>query len=80
VVPRDRGGGGRRRRALPGELWRRRGIALALLRTAFAEFHRRGIPRAELGVDAENPTGATRLYERAGMDVAFGWEFWEKEL
>jgi mycothiol synthase len=62
------------------EPWRRRGIALALLRTAFAEFHRRGIPRAELGVDAENPTGATRLYERAGMDVAFGWEFWEKEL
>jgi ribosomal protein S18 acetylase RimI-like enzyme len=60
------------------EPWRRRGIALALLRTAFSEFHRRGIPRAELGVDAENPTGATRLYERAGMHAALGWEFWEK--
>jgi len=62
------------------EPWRRRGIGLALLRTAFGEFHRRGIPRAELGVDAENVSGATRLYERAGMHAAFSWEFWEKEL
>jgi mycothiol synthase len=60
--------------------WRGRGIGLALLRTAFGDFHRRGIRRAELGVDAENPTGATRLYERAGMHVAYRWEFWEKEL
>ena len=60
--------------------WRRRGIGLALLRTAFGELHRRGIPRAELGVDSENPTGATRLYERAGMHVAYSSEAWEKEL
>ncbi len=60
--------------------WRRRGIGLALLHAAFGEFHRRGIPHAELGVDAESTTGATRLYERAGMHVAFSWEFWEKEL
>ena len=60
--------------------WRRRGVALALLHTAFGEFHRRKIPRAELAVDAENPTGATRLYERAGMHVALSWEVWEKEL
>jgi ribosomal protein S18 acetylase RimI-like enzyme len=60
--------------------WRRRGIGLALLGAAFTEFHRRGIPRAELGVDSENPTGATRLYERAGMHVAHAWETWEKEL
>jgi mycothiol synthase len=60
--------------------WRRRGIALALLHTAFAEFRRRGIPRAELGVDAESLTGATRLYERAGMREALSWEIWEKEL
>ena len=60
--------------------WRGRGVGLALLLAAFGEFHRRGIPRAELGVDAESPTGATRLYERAGMQVAFSWEFWGKEL
>ncbi len=60
--------------------WRRRGVALALLRTAFTEFHRRGIPRAELGVDSSNPTGATRLYERAGMHVVRSWEVWEKRV
>jgi mycothiol synthase len=60
--------------------WRRRGVGLALLRQAFREFHRRGIHRAELGVDAGNPTGATCLYERAGMHVALSWEFWEKEV
>jgi mycothiol synthase len=52
--------------------WRRRGLGLALLRHAFGEFYRRGQPRIGLGVDAENTTGATRLYERAGMRVA--WE------
>jgi mycothiol synthase len=51
--------------------WRRRGTALALLRHAFGEFYRRGKRSVALGVDAENPTGATRLYERAGMHVAY---------
>ena len=60
--------------------WRRRGIGLALLHSAFGELRRRGVPRVELGVDSENPTGATRLYERAGMRVAYAWELWEKEL
>lgn len=60
--------------------WRRRGVGLGLLRASFGEFHRRGILRAELGVDSENPTGATQLYERAGMYVAYSWETWEKEL
>jgi mycothiol synthase len=60
--------------------WRRRGLGLALLLTAFRAFRERGIARAELGVDSENPTGATRLYERAGMRVVFGWEFWRKDL
>jgi mycothiol synthase len=60
--------------------WRRRGIGLALALTAFAELRRRGIPRVELSVDAESPTGANRLYRRAGMHVAYGWEFWEKTL
>src|SRR5438309_385465 len=49
--------------------WRRRGIASALLWHAFAEYHRRGEPHVGLGVDAQNPTGATRLYEHAGMRV-----------
>jgi mycothiol synthase len=49
---------------------RKKGIAQALLEEAFGEFHRRGYERVGLGVDAESPTGAVRLYERAGMHVA----------
>ena len=60
--------------------WRRRGIANALLRHAFAEYHRRGEPHVGLGVDAQNPTGATRLYERAGMRVVTEDVVFEKEL
>ncbi|MGH2509136.1 MAG: GNAT family N-acetyltransferase, partial [Ktedonobacteraceae bacterium] len=47
--------------------WRRRGLALALLYHTFGEFYRRGIFRCALTVDAANPSGATRLYEHAGM-------------
>jgi mycothiol synthase len=59
---------------------RKRGIGLALLRHAFAEFYRRGEPRVALGVDAQNPAGATRLYERAGMHVAYEAIAFAKEL
>jgi ribosomal protein S18 acetylase RimI-like enzyme len=47
--------------------WRRQGLALAILHHAFREFAARGKPRAGLGVDSQNLTGATRLYEKAGM-------------
>lgn len=50
--------------------YRRRGLGEALLRHTFAEFARRGFEAVGLGVDAENPTGAVGLYERAGMYVA----------
>jgi mycothiol synthase len=51
-------------------LWRGRGLGLALLRGSFAELARRSRRIVELGVDAENLTGAVRLYERAGMSVS----------
>jgi mycothiol synthase len=60
--------------------WRRRGLGLALLHHAFGEFWRRGERTIGLGVDAENPTGATRLYERAGMDVTLEYVVYEKRL
>lgn len=60
--------------------WRRRGLGLALLLHAFQEFHRRGAPYVSLGVDSENPTGATRLYERAGMRVEREYLTFEKAL
>lgn len=47
--------------------WRRQGLGLALLHHSFGEFYRIGQTRAGLGVDASSLTGATRLYERAGM-------------
>jgi mycothiol synthase len=47
--------------------WRKRGLGLALLNHSFGVFHQRGKLRVGLGVDAENLTGALRLYERAGM-------------
>ncbi|HEU6444122.1 MAG TPA: GNAT family N-acetyltransferase [Gaiellaceae bacterium] len=60
--------------------FRRRGIAEALLKRSFAEFFRRGERRVALGVDAQSPTGATRLYERAGMHVLYEVIVYEKEL
>jgi mycothiol synthase len=60
--------------------WRKRGLGLALLRHAFVEFHRRGEKHVGLGVDAENPTGATRLYERAGMRILTEDVVFQKEL
>ena len=49
--------------------WRGNGYAKGLLLHTFREFYERGIKRVTLGVDAENPTGATHLYERVGMHV-----------
>jgi mycothiol synthase len=62
------------------EQWRRRGIGHALLLHCFGELYARGKRRIALGVDSQNPTGATRLYERAGMHVAYSAVFFEKEL
>jgi mycothiol synthase len=62
--------------------WRRRGLGLALLQHSFAELYRRGQRKIGLGVDADSLTGATRLYERAGMhsDPSHAYFFYEKEL
>ena len=60
--------------------WRKRGIGLALLRHSFNEFYRRGQRKVGLGVDAQNLTGALRLYESAGMHVEQAFDQYEKEL
>lgn len=59
---------------------RRRGIASALLRRAFATFASRGLSRAMLNVDAENTTDAVRLYERLGMRTVRAWDVYEKPI
>jgi mycothiol synthase len=60
--------------------FRRQGLATALLLQSFGEFYRRGKKRVGLGVDAQNLTGALRLYERVGMHVARKYNTYEKEL
>jgi mycothiol synthase len=61
-------------------LWQCRGLGMALLLSAFGEFYRRDIRHILLGVDAENPTGATRLYERVGMYVTRQYLLYEKTI
>ena len=60
--------------------WRRRGIALALLRHTFREFKNRGQQRVCLGVDATSLTGAVGVYEAAGMRATQQTTVLEKEL
>jgi GNAT superfamily N-acetyltransferase len=60
------------------ETHRGRGIAVALLHRAFAAFVQRGVPRALVSVDAHNVTGATAVYERAGMRPVKAWDMWER--
>jgi len=60
--------------------WRKKGLGLALLQHSFGEFYKRGTKVIGLGVDAQNPTGATRLYKKAGMYAASEFVTYEKEL
>jgi mycothiol synthase len=60
--------------------WRKRGLGLAMLYESFRRFRDLGETVVGLGVDAQNPTGATRLYERAGMRRAWAATVYEKEL
>ncbi|MCK7537747.1 MAG: GNAT family N-acetyltransferase [Marinilabiliales bacterium] len=60
--------------------WRKRGLGEALLLHSFAEFYKRDMKVIGLGVDAANPTGATRLYQKAGMKIAAEYVIYEKEL
>jgi mycothiol synthase len=58
--------------------WRRRGLGRALLLHSFRALRAKGKPRAGLGVDGSNPTGAVQLYEAAGMRVVRRFDHWQK--
>lgn len=60
--------------------WRRRGIGEALMYATFAALAEQGFAEARLNVDAENESGAVRLYERVGMTVRRTWHVYEKAL
>lgn len=60
--------------------WRGKGLASALLMASFLAFWERGMRTIALGVDAQNPTGATRVYEAAGMRAAVSATVYQKIL
>jgi len=60
--------------------WRRRGLGGALLRLSFNGLYDRGRRRVGLGVDAQNVTGALRVYEGAGMHRVRQNDNWELEV
>jgi mycothiol synthase len=59
--------------------WRRRGLALALLKHCFGALYRYGKRKVGLDMDAQN-LSAVRLYEKAGMHVERQCVVYEKEL
>jgi mycothiol synthase len=59
---------------------RGRGIGQSLLRRSFAQFYERGRAGVMLFVDSESTTGATRVYERAGMTSRPRFANWERVL
>jgi mycothiol synthase len=59
---------------------RGRGIGEALLRRSFTQFHELGRTGVMLFVDSESTTGATRLYERAGMTGRPRFANWERQI
>lgn len=60
--------------------WRRRGLAFTMLRAIFGELYRRGEREVGLSVDSESPTGASRVYARAGMSVTHSVTVYRKQL
>jgi mycothiol synthase len=60
--------------------WRKQGLGLALLHHSFNVFQKRGKKCVGLGVDAGSLTGATRLYEKAGMHIDRQSDVYQKVL
>ncbi len=58
--------------------WRKHGLATAMLCDSLRVFKAAGFETAGLGVDAENLTGALRLYERLGFYPARTYRFYDK--
>jgi mycothiol synthase len=60
--------------------WRRRGLAGALIARSLETLRERGMDEAALGVDAENRTGALRLYEQLGYTVIQQWTVYRRPV
>jgi mycothiol synthase len=60
--------------------WRGRGVASALIARALRALRDRGMTEAALGVDAQNETGALRLYEKMGFRAVSREVEWRRPL
>lgn len=60
--------------------YRRRGIGAAVVAEGLRRLRAAGMTKALLGVDANSPTGATRLYERLGFVVIREAVLFTKEI
>lgn len=60
--------------------FRRMGLGRAMLLAGLQRLKDDGVTTAKLGVDAENPTGALRLYESAGFVRSMTWVRYVREL
>jgi ribosomal protein S18 acetylase RimI-like enzyme len=60
--------------------WRGRGVASALISRALVALRDRGMTEAALGVDAQNETGALRLYEAMGFRPVVRAVEWRRPL
>ena len=59
---------------------RGRGVARSLLHAIVTDAARRGRDRVGLEVDADSPTGATRLYEAMGFETQYVTESWHRDV
>jgi mycothiol synthase len=60
--------------------FRRRGLATALMLRALHAARDAGLTSADLWVDSANPSGALRIYERLGFEIALRSTAYHKEL
>ncbi len=60
--------------------WRGRGVASALISCALRALGERGMTEAALGVDAQNETGALRLYQKMGFREVSRETEWRRPL
>ncbi len=84
IYPHDNEATGRRRGWLDSvftrRAWRKRGLASALIARSLQVLAERGMEAAMLGVDADNPSGARRLYESFGFAVVERGRAWRRPL
>ena len=60
--------------------WRRRGLASALIVESMKMFKDMGMTETAHGVDAENTSGALRLYKKLGYKVAKQYTIYRKPM